>query len=134
MAHSQTTGQLESVLGEDGNVVVAFRTRAAAEQVGATCFRPCSFFNNSISFQALTKGSDIPSVGLVQVAWHTSQQSNANSQAPTVSSSQSGHTGKNADEPRSSSPPRHTLLPPRPQEEEVVASGWGDGDEDGMGF
>ena len=134
LSHSQATGQLETVCGEDGNVIVAFRTRAAAEQVGATCLRPCFFFNNSISFQALTKGSDIPSVGPVQVTWHTSQQSNANSQAPTVSSSQSGHTDKTADEPRSSSPPRHTLLSSRPQEEEVVASGWGDGDEDGMGF
>ncbi|KAL4069370.1 hypothetical protein J3A83DRAFT_3542163 [Scleroderma citrinum] len=107
----ETTGQLESVRGEGGNVVAGFRTRAAAEQ-------------------ALAKGSDIPSVGTVQITWHTSQQSSAGSQAPTVPSSQS----KTADDQRSSPPSRHIPLSPRHQEEEVVASGWGDGDEDGMGF
>ena len=84
--------------------------------------------------QALAKGSDIPSVGTVQITWHTSQHSNANSQAPTVSSSQSAHADKIADELPSSSRPRHIPPSPQPQEEEVVASGWGDGDEDGMGF
>ncbi|KAI6153289.1 hypothetical protein BKA82DRAFT_1002466 [Pisolithus tinctorius] len=106
----ETTGQLESVDTVDGNVVVGFRTRAAAEQ-------------------ALAKGNDIPSIGTVQVTWHTAQQRpSSGSQAP-ASSGQQTDKGTGTEEPIRDSPPS-----PRPQEEEVVSSGWGDAGEDGMGF
>ncbi|KAH7883912.1 hypothetical protein F5I97DRAFT_1896746 [Phlebopus sp. FC_14] len=112
----ETTGQLDSVESAGHNeIVVGFRTRTAAEQ-------------------ALAKGSDIPSVGSVQISWHTGQQSSAGLQAPPTSSSPSEAKYNPTDEVRRSSPPTQGHQSPRRQEEEVVASGWGDGDEDDMGF
>ncbi|KAI0085645.1 hypothetical protein BDY19DRAFT_964935 [Irpex rosettiformis] len=52
----ETTGQVDSVdTTEDGDVVVGFKSRAAAEQ-------------------GLSKGNSIPTVGSVQVSWFTTQQ------------------------------------------------------------
>lgn len=101
----EATGQLESVSAVDGDVLVGFRTRAAAEQ-------------------ALAKGNDIPSIGTVQIIWHTAQRPSSGSQAPA-----SEQTDKGTEEPV-----RDSLPSPRPQEEEIVSSGWGDAGEDGMGF
>ncbi|KAI6045139.1 hypothetical protein EDC04DRAFT_2638695 [Pisolithus marmoratus] len=101
----EAIGQLESVSAVDGDVLVDFRTRAAAEQ-------------------ALAKGNDIPSVGTVQITWHTAQQPSSGLQAPV-----SEQTDKGTEEPI-----RESLPSPRPQEEETVSSGWGDAGEDGMGF
>lgn len=101
----EATGQLESVSAVDGDVLVGFRTRAAAEQ-------------------ALAKGNDIPSIGTVQIIWHTAQRPSSGSQAPA-----SEQTDKGIEEPV-----RDSLPSPRPQEEEIVSSGWGDAGEDGMGF
>ncbi|KIJ68757.1 hypothetical protein HYDPIDRAFT_107002 [Hydnomerulius pinastri MD-312] len=114
----ETTGQVDSVdSAGDGEVVVGFRTRAAAEQ-------------------ALAKGTDLPSVGPVQISWHTGQPSAPSSQAPpaTASSQPESKAQKTPTEVRAPSPPRQGHHSPRRVEEEVVASGWGDGDEDDMGF
>ncbi|KAF9229674.1 hypothetical protein BS17DRAFT_33650 [Gyrodon lividus] len=110
-------GQLDSVDSAGPNeVLVGFRTRVAAEQ-------------------ALAKGSDIPSVGMVQISWHTGQQSSIGSQTNIAPSSQPDPKENSPVEVRASSPSRQGHQSPRRQEEEVVASGWGDGgDEDDMGF
>ncbi|KAG0697156.1 hypothetical protein DFH29DRAFT_991492 [Suillus ampliporus] len=113
----ETTGQLESTetIGDD-EVLVSFRTRAAAEQ-------------------GFTKGSTIAAVGPVKISWHTAQQSQARPQGVTAPSPQTVITkDAHPDDTRSASPSQGRRSSPRPQEEEVVASGWGDGDEDGMGM
>ncbi|KAF9243788.1 hypothetical protein BU15DRAFT_42746 [Melanogaster broomeanus] len=115
----ETVGPLDSLdsVG-DSEVLVGFRTRAAAEQA-----------------RNFTKRSDIPSVGTVQISWHTAQQSSVSSQAHTAPSSQTEPKENGPMEARASSPPRQGHQSPRRQEEEVAASGWGDGgDEDDMGF
>ncbi|KIJ21457.1 hypothetical protein PAXINDRAFT_173615 [Paxillus involutus ATCC 200175] len=113
----ETTGQLDSVdSAGDNGVLVSFRTRAAAEQ-------------------ALAKGPDIPSVGMVQISWHMGQQSSISSQIQTAPPSKPDPKENIVVEARAPSPPRQGHQSPRRQEEEVVASGWGDGgDEDDMGF
>ncbi|OJA09097.1 hypothetical protein AZE42_02559 [Rhizopogon vesiculosus] len=113
----ETTGQLESadIIGDD-EVLVSFRTRAAAEQ-------------------GFAKGSDIAAVGSVKVSWHTAQQSQARPEGVSVPSPQPATTKDAIPEDMQSVSPTQGRRPsPRPQEEEVVASGWGDGDEDGMGM
>ncbi|KAF8139929.1 hypothetical protein EV363DRAFT_1206054 [Boletus edulis] len=113
----ESLGHIDSVdsVGED-EVLVSFRTRAAAEQ-------------------ALAKGNDIPSIGMVQISWHTTQQSFPSSHTPTVSSSFGHNAKENESEDVHPSLPQQDYPPTRRQEEEIVASGWGDGrDEDDMGF
>ncbi|KAJ7139873.1 hypothetical protein C8R44DRAFT_604861 [Mycena epipterygia] len=111
----ETTGQVESLTTVDnGDIVVTFRTRNGAEQ-------------------GLAKGHNISLVGPVQVAWHTgpavgstlTAASAPPKEASAMDTDSTPHTGESElqDAPRS----------PRAQEEEV-ASGWGDGDEDGMGM
>jgi len=113
----ETPGQLDSVdfVGDD-EVLVGFRTRAAAEQ-------------------ALAKGSDIPSIGVVQISWYMSQPSFPSSQTPVASSSRPNATENGSEGARPPSPAPRGFPSTRRQEEEIVASGWGDGgDEDAMGF
>ncbi|KAG1749685.1 uncharacterized protein EDB91DRAFT_1046474 [Suillus paluster] len=113
----ETTGQLESaeIIGDD-EVLVSFRTRAAAEQ-------------------GFAKGSTIAAVGPVKMSWHTAQPSQARPQDVTAPSLQTATTkDAHPDDMRSASPSQGRRPSPRPQEEEVVAIGWGDGDEDGMGM
>ncbi|KAG9314665.1 hypothetical protein JVU11DRAFT_5470 [Chiua virens] len=111
----ETVGSLEAVdsIGDEG-VLVSFRTRAAGEQ-------------------ALAKGSNIPSIGAVQISWHSGQQSFPSSQTFAVSSSQP-NLKENGMEDAPPLPVQQDHSLSRRQEEEVVASGWGDGDEDDMGF
>ncbi|KAG8220113.1 hypothetical protein J3R82DRAFT_1133 [Butyriboletus roseoflavus] len=113
----ETTGQLDSVdsVGND-EVLVGFRTRAAAEQ-------------------ALAKGSDIPSIGVVQISWHTGPQSLPNSHTLPASSSRPDAQENGSEDVHPPSPIQQGHPSTRRQEEEIIASGWGDGgDEDAMGF
>lgn len=114
----ETTGQLDSTetIGDD-EVLVSFKTRAAAEQ-------------------GFAKGSVVAAVGPVKISWHSAQQSQAKPQGVTAPSSHPATTtkGVHPDDTRSTSPSPGRRPSPRPQEEEVIASGWGDGDEDGMGM
>ncbi|KAG6891430.1 hypothetical protein C0992_007209 [Termitomyces sp. T32_za158] len=113
----ETTGQVEYLERLDsGDIIVAFRTRAAAEQ-------------------GLAKGSNIPTIGVVQTTWYTGQSPTTATapKAPPNAPSEPPDTGVAKTSP-SRSP--EMMLSPRPHDEEVVASGWGeDGDgEDGMGM
>lgn len=78
------------------------------------------------SAQGLAKGSNIPIIGAVQVAWYTPHAPNgAAAQKPAPASTEAAP----APEPRAPSPP------PPPEdtnmlEEEVGAGGWGDGDDE----
>ncbi|TCD67536.1 hypothetical protein EIP91_012290 [Steccherinum ochraceum] len=64
----ETTGQVDSVETTDsGDVLVAFKTRAGAEQ-------------------ALAKGTNHPTVGTIAVSWYTSSHSNGVSSTPTAKS------------------------------------------------
>ncbi|KAG2123567.1 hypothetical protein DEU56DRAFT_863854 [Suillus clintonianus] len=113
----ETTGQLESteIIGDD-EVLVSFKTRAAAEQ-------------------GFAKGPTVAAVGPVKISWHSAQQSQTKPQGVTAPPLQSAPTKDvHPDDTRSTSPPPGRRPSPRPQEEEVIASGWGDGDEDGMGM
>ncbi|KAJ7169630.1 hypothetical protein C8R46DRAFT_204124 [Mycena filopes] len=110
----ETTGQVDSVAAvENGDIVVTFRTRSAAEQ-------------------GLAKGHNISLVGPVQVAWQTGGPIvRSTAPAPPTSASADVEDVVGAVESQSQdappSPGAHVL-------EEEVASGWGDGDEDGMGM
>ncbi|KIL71082.1 hypothetical protein M378DRAFT_183592 [Amanita muscaria Koide BX008] len=108
------TGQVESVeTAESGELVVSFRSRPAAEQ-------------------GLAKGTNIPNVGPVQLSWYTGTTSTP--AAATVSSTRASAQLEN--DTVSSSGYHHDSHHPisLPHEEEVVASGWGDDDGDGMGM
>jgi len=113
----ETTGQLESAeIISDDEVLVSFRTRAAAEQ-------------------GFAKGLNIAAVGPVKVSWHTAQQSQTRPEHVSAPPPQPVTTkDANPEDTRSASPTQARRPSPRPQEEEIVASGWGDGDEDGMGM
>ncbi|KAJ2920390.1 hypothetical protein MD484_g46, partial [Candolleomyces efflorescens] len=104
-------GQVESVETlEDGDVLVSFKSRPAAEQ-------------------GLAKGTALPSVGKVTVTWYTSKPSvpgtNTSSSAPTTLPAP-----KSAETDESRQPAQHH----HQEEEEMLASGWGDDDADGMGM
>ncbi|KAJ7597267.1 hypothetical protein C8J56DRAFT_919638 [Mycena floridula] len=104
----ETTGQVESfTTTENGEVVVAFRTRAAAEQ-------------------GLAKGQNVPTVGPVQVSWYTGAQPKPKmiptSDAPSLSANVALQS------PRPEPEITSTLI----EEEEVAATGWGGDGEDGM--
>ncbi|KAJ2928968.1 hypothetical protein H1R20_g8233, partial [Candolleomyces eurysporus] len=104
-------GQVESVEAlEDGDVLVSFKSRPAAEQ-------------------GLAKGTNLPTVGKVTITWYTGKPvvpaTNPSSSASTASPAQkSGET----DEPQEPAQHHHQ------EEEEMLASGWGDDDADGMGM
>ncbi|KAG5648152.1 hypothetical protein DXG03_006106 [Asterophora parasitica] len=119
----ETTGQMDTVdRTESGDIIVAFKTRAAAEQ-------------------GLAKGNRVPTVGQIQITWYTGKPSTASAPAPKSASSVANAPSSEVpaglstkETPRDHSPePLHS---PHGQDEEVIASGWGeDGDgEDGMGM
>ncbi|KAF5368363.1 hypothetical protein D9758_002381 [Tetrapyrgos nigripes] len=121
----ETTGQLASVSSTDNGYIVSFKTRHGAEQ-------------------GLTKGSSIPIIGSVQISWHTGgvpPSSSTNSSGPKFSStngtgyakSESG-PGMGMDATTSASEVDPESSHAHLHEEEVVASGWGGDDEDGMGM
>ncbi|KZT74807.1 hypothetical protein DAEQUDRAFT_700859 [Daedalea quercina L-15889] len=110
-------GQVESVdTTDDGDVIVGFKSRAAAEQ-------------------ALAKGTSIPTVGQVQISWYQVQQPNtgAAKQAapPNTSSGVEDKAAVNVeDRPGSPSVPDDSHM-----HEEMGAAGWGGDDaEDGFGM
>ncbi|KAA1468608.1 hypothetical protein DENSPDRAFT_476953 [Dentipellis sp. KUC8613] len=104
-------GQMESVETlEGGDVVVTFRTRAAAEQ-------------------GLAKGPHIPVAGHKQISWYTGTAS-AHPPVAKPAIAKAGADGGLEEHPASAeSRDVHA------GEEEPVVSGWGaDGDEDGFGM
>ncbi|KAG6845674.1 hypothetical protein H0H87_005881 [Tephrocybe sp. NHM501043] len=116
----ETTGQMDSLDRIDsgsGDIVVTFKSRAAAEQ-------------------GLSKGSNVPTIGAVQITWYTGQPpvttSPQQAGSPVALSEPSDTVMAEAPRPRSP----EVIHSPRPHDEEVIASGWGeDGDgEDGMGM
>jgi RNA-binding protein 26 len=119
----ETTGQVDSVeVSDNGNIVVSFKSRSAAEQ-------------------GLAKGQSISQLGPVQVSWHTGQPSATTTKSnkamsPVIPSKDVKDDKAAGDESAQLSHgdehERHRS--PHP-EEEVVANGWGgDRDEDGMGM
>lgn len=107
----ETAGQLESLSTlENGDMVVAFHTRSGAEQ-------------------GLAKGHNISLVGPVQVSWYTGSGTGAASVTQPKESGIDANSAAEATDAQS----QDALISPGAHEEEV-ASGWGDGDEDGMGM
>ncbi|KII93454.1 hypothetical protein PLICRDRAFT_131242 [Plicaturopsis crispa FD-325 SS-3] len=109
----ETTGQVDAVdTTENGDVLVSFRSRSAAEQ-------------------GLAKGSNISTIGPVQVSWYADNPSASTTPVPKTTP----HTPVN-DAPDVHIPEQIHEHSPVHMEEEVAASGWGgDGDgEDGMGM
>ncbi|KAI0803043.1 hypothetical protein BC629DRAFT_1591141 [Irpex lacteus] len=102
----ETTGQVDSVDTTDDGVVVGFKSRAAAEQ-------------------GLAKGTNIPTVGSVQVSWFANQQ-------PTKPS----NTVSNSVVTESKDTPTFTERAPSPdiphilEDEPVAVGGWGGDDAD----
>ncbi|KAJ6519575.1 hypothetical protein C8R45DRAFT_26850 [Mycena sanguinolenta] len=107
----ETTGQVEWVTSvENGDIVVTFRTRSAAEQ-------------------GLAKGSNISLVGPVQVSWYTGPAVEENTTS-TSAAAPADTPGIDTDgAPQDVQPDS-----PGGIHEEEVASGWGDAEEDGMGM
>ncbi|TEB39295.1 hypothetical protein FA13DRAFT_1751719 [Coprinellus micaceus] len=107
-----STGQVDSIESADEGVAVAFQSRAAAEQ-------------------ALAKGSILPIVGKVSITWYIPSAKPtplANGPSTPVAASPTPQPAKDIEfiEPTPSS---------HRQEDEIVASGWGDEDgDDGMGM
>jgi len=116
----ETTG-LESVeTTSNGNVVVSFKSRSAAEQ-------------------GLAKGQNIFKIGPVQVSWYSGQPSATTKKStgvtPAVQSKNAKDDQSAGDDPAPLSHEEHERHHSPHAEEEVVANGWGgDGDEDGMGM
>ncbi|EMD41690.1 hypothetical protein CERSUDRAFT_110267 [Gelatoporia subvermispora B] len=111
----ETTGHLESVETlDDSDVVVSFRTRAAAEQ-------------------GLAKGAHIATIGPVQISWYANQQHatavtpRTHSSAPEATSATEEKTSFDA-RPASPVDADDTTF-----HEEMAVSGWG-GDDDGFGM
>ncbi|KAF9270442.1 hypothetical protein L218DRAFT_982974 [Marasmius fiardii PR-910] len=103
----ESTGQMESAVAtDDGDIVVSFKSRHAAEQ-------------------GLAKGSSIPVLGTVQVSWYTGSLPNV--PPTTISDAAISGTKPEVREPSPAYSTQHE------HEEEVVTSGWG-GDDDGMGM
>ena len=115
----QTTGQVESVeTGGDGDILISFRTRAAAEQ-------------------GFAKGSHIALVGPVQVSWHSGQSSGTFVRAPSASPA-APHAPEAKDAIASASDVPDTSADTAMDTqmhapEDVEVGGWG-GDDDGFGM
>ncbi|KAF9014943.1 hypothetical protein BDQ17DRAFT_1340220 [Cyathus striatus] len=114
----ETTGQLDTVEhAEGGGIIVSFKSRPGAEQ-------------------GLAKGSNIPTVGSVQITWYTGKPSTTSTAISTSTISKTEiqiSTNDEAEHVRPRSPEPAQSHPH--EEEEIVASGWGGGDdEDGMGM
>jgi RNA-binding protein 26 len=134
---SQTTGQVDSLTTVDnGDIVVTFRTRSGAEQVRLFTHGNCYIYL-FVTLQGLAKGHNISLVGPVQVAWHTGPAVSLNAvpasappkRTPAVNS-ETDSAAQTVDSHMQDAPPSPGAL----VQEEEVASGWGDGDEDGMGM
>ena len=123
----QTTNGLETVERlSNGDLVVSFKTRTSAEQVSR--FYLIGFLNPVLTIgllgQGQAKGTNMPTVGQIEVSWHVASQSTP---AP---SEQSGPTDMGGVVASGGS----ALVEKGALDEEAVASGWGDDGEDGMGM
>ncbi|KAI0361838.1 hypothetical protein OH77DRAFT_466862 [Trametes cingulata] len=114
----ETTGQVESVEPtESGDILVSFRSRAAAEQ-------------------GLAKGSQIATVGPVQISWYSDQQSKAGSGAVSKSPAP---PAKPSDAPKEDSAMDGGASAPSEDvddshmHEETDTGGWG-AEDDGFGM
>lgn len=135
--HSQTTGQVETVTtSENGDIIVAFKTRAAAEQVRTFPCPPSWLFHKPFRSQGLAKGSSIPTAGTVQISWFSGQPSSSPTTVPSASSTDVDGTRVKSPAPTSSRQGEVDSVGGVPAlDEEVVASGWGaEDEEDGMGM
>ena len=123
-------GQVDAVETlENGDVVVTFRTRAAAEQVRYS-YVVCESDSYPYSLQGLAKGTNIPPSGQKQISWY---------QGPLRPTSVAGASATTA---QSKSTPdfgndeygrEHSSIDALNDEEPAV-SGWGGDEEDGMGM
>ncbi|OCH96612.1 hypothetical protein OBBRIDRAFT_815871 [Obba rivulosa] len=110
----ETTGQLESVETlDDNDVIVSFRTRAAAEQ-------------------GLAKGAHIATVGPVQISWHASRQQGA-AITPTAQPSAPESSAATGEKTPFDVRPASPVDADDSTFHEMTASGWG-GDDDGFGM
>ena len=113
---TQTTGQVESVdVTDGGDLLVSFKSRAAAEQ-------------------GMAKGTNVPIIGSVQVSWYTGQPSST-STTTKASPAPADHPvgGEEHTEPPPMSPVHDDTHMPEEHEHEHVESvsgGWGDADDD----
>ncbi|KAJ3501516.1 hypothetical protein NMY22_g18900 [Coprinellus aureogranulatus] len=111
----ETTGQVDSIESVDDGVVVSFKTRAAAEQ-------------------ALAKGSVLPTLGKVPITWHTPNAKPGTSSATTSSTTPTAASPAPDSAKDLDSAVEPISTPHHREEEEMVVSGWGDEDGDGMGM
>ncbi|KAH8100565.1 hypothetical protein BXZ70DRAFT_1022606 [Cristinia sonorae] len=121
----ETTGQVDTVdLTDSGDILVGFKSRTAAEQ-------------------GLAKGSNIATVGAVQITWYTGHQHSLASTTP----SSTPHADKSApasstsfgvvDNGSSATLDKHDDMHNgdlQQDEEEAVAGGWGGDADDGFGM
>ena len=119
-------GQVDAVETlENGDVVVTFRTRAAAEQVR------CSYFvceSDSYPLQGLAKGTNIPPSGQKQISWYLGSLRSTSAAGATTALSKSTPDFSNDEYGR-----EHSSID-APNDEEPAVSGWGGDEEDGMGM
>ena len=123
-------GQVDAVETlENGDAVVTFRTRAAAEQV--RCNPPqllrCYM---TYSLQGLAKGTNIPPSGQKQISWYHGPLTPTSAAGVATAPSKTTPDLSNNEEYGREQPSIHAL-----NDEEPAVSGWGgDEEEDGMGM
>jgi RNA-binding protein 26 len=125
----QTTGGVASVeTTNGGDLIVSFHTRGAAEQV--CIYTVFSFITHPklMYLQGLAKGTNIPTVGQVQVSWQT---------APTPTTTAGGSAAPTASTAGSISADASMLAHDDMDgaDDLLTTTGWGvDDDADGMGL
>lgn len=123
----QTTNGVEGVERlSDGDLVISFKTRSSAEQV---CRSYSIGFLNFVltmgaSGQGHAKGSNLPTVGQIEVSWYATGQSNPAPSEQSMPTDMSGEVASGGS----------ALVGKGTPDEETVASGWGDDGEDSMGM
>jgi RNA-binding protein 26 len=79
--------------------------------------------------QGLSKGSQIPTIGVVQISWHGAQPPSTTKAASTAPTPARGEPA-NGDADRDRSPEAES----QHEVEEETHRGWGDDDTEGMGM
>ena len=101
--------------------------------------KPCRFYKMTV-IQGLSKGSNVPSIGMIQMSWYhgsTPVVPAPRDLRPTHSPFEVSDIAMKEDEgPRLGLPEVEVPRSPHAQDEELITSGWGEeGDgEDGMGM